>query len=175
MCGGGCGKEGLKRCTGCYLVYYCGTNCQNTAWSSHSSQCEESRAQYKTVRLITQEDWVYHNHKSRNVSVGNIKKHKPLKNHFVVKVEVSLEGKMNSKSNEVWLVYSNDSVQVPLNTKSNEGLFVCKEDRSICGYLCRGQEDMYNKLRHEIENSGFNGQEAFITRFTSLVKLWGRP
>ena len=30
---------------------------------------------------------------------------------------------------------------------------------------------MYNKLRHEIENSGFNGQEAFITRFTSLAKL----
>ena len=81
---------------------------------------------------------------------------------------------MNSKSNEVWLVYRDDSVQVPVNTKSNEGLFVYNEERSICGYLCRGQ-DMYNKLRHEIENSGFNGQEAFITRFTSLVKLWGRP
>ena len=174
MCGGGCGKEGLKRCTGCYLVYYCGTNCQNTAWSSHSSQCEESRAQYKTVRLITQEDWVYHNHKSRNVSVGNIKKHKPLKNHSVVKVQVPLERKMNSKSNEVWLVYSDDSVQVPLNTKSNEGLFVYNEDRSICGYLCRGQEDTYNKLRHEIENSGFNGQKAFYYAIYKSSKIVGK-
>ena len=132
MCGGGCGKEGVKRCIGCYLVHYCGRNCKNTEWSSHSTQCEESRAQYKTVRLITQEDWVYDNHKSRNVSVGNMKKHKPSKNHFVVKVEVALGRKMNSKSNEVWLVYSDDSVQVPLNRKWNEGLFVYKGDRSIC-------------------------------------------
>ena len=29
MCGGGCGKEGMKRCIGCYLVDYCGRNCKN--------------------------------------------------------------------------------------------------------------------------------------------------
>ena len=91
MCGGGCGKEGLKRCTGCYLVHYCGTDCQRTAWSSHCNQCQESRAQYKIVRLVTQEDGVYHNYKSRNVSVGNIKKQKPSKNHFVVKCHIKLK------------------------------------------------------------------------------------
>ena len=81
---------------------------------------------------------------------------------------------MNSKSNEVWLVYSDDSVQVPLNTKSNEGLFVYNEDRSICGYLCRGQEDTFNKLRHEIENSGFNGQKAFYYAIYKSSKIVGK-
>ena len=152
MCGGGCGKEGVKRCTGCYLVHYCGTDCQRTAWSSHSTQCKQSRAQYKTVTLVTKQDEISFNYKSRNVSIGDIKKEKPSKNHCVVKV------------------------QVPLNTKLIKELFVYNEDRSVCGYLHRdkGQEDTYDKLRHEIENSGFNGQKAFYYGIYKTGEIMGK-
>merc|ERR1712226_1295280 len=74
----------------------------------------------------------------RNVSTTDLKKQKPSKNHFVVKV------------------------QVPLDKESKQELFVYNEDRSVCGSLYRaGQEDTYDKLRKEIEHSGFKGQKAF--------------
>merc|ERR1712129_365287 len=77
-----------KRCTGCYMVWYCGQKCQAGDWSAHKQACKETKNQYKEVQLveqamagkdnITQEMYVH--------TIGDV----PKKKHFVVKVQVSL-------------------------------------------------------------------------------------
>lgn len=43
-----CGKKAdsttkLKKCTGCYLVQYCGVACQKSAWRSHKKECRKMK------------------------------------------------------------------------------------------------------------------------------------
>ena len=33
----GCGKRGSKRCTGCYLIYFCSGPCFKEAWPTHKT------------------------------------------------------------------------------------------------------------------------------------------
>jgi hypothetical protein len=40
-----------KRCSGCFLVWYCGADCQTLDWTKHKSTCLEVLAQYKPVVL----------------------------------------------------------------------------------------------------------------------------
>merc|ERR1719318_23018 len=44
-----------KRCTGCYMVWYCGQKCQADDWSAHKQGCKETKAQYKKVVLVEHE------------------------------------------------------------------------------------------------------------------------
>ena len=32
-----------KRCSGCYLVWYCGLSCQHEDWAGHKEECKEER------------------------------------------------------------------------------------------------------------------------------------
>ena len=117
MCGAsGCGKRGSKRCTGCYLIYFCSGPCFKEAWPTHKSKCKEIRAQYKAVRLSTQFT-VSLNFKSDKVFTSKADQDVPLqKKHFVVKV------------------------QVPQGAHSVAELMVYNESRSIMGRLERASE-----------------------------------
>ena len=37
--------EGLKKCTGCYHVWYCGAKCQRGDWDSHKNECKVKNPQ----------------------------------------------------------------------------------------------------------------------------------
>ena len=43
-----------KRCTGCYMVWYCGQECQVGDWPAHKTDCKVTRDQYKQVLLVEQ-------------------------------------------------------------------------------------------------------------------------
>ena len=112
----GCGKRGSKRCTGCYLIYFCSGPCFKETWPTHKSKCKEIRAQYKAVRLSTQFT-VSLNFKSDKVFTSKADQDVPLqKKHFVVKV------------------------QVPQGVHSVAELMVYNESRSIMGRLERASE-----------------------------------
>ena len=35
-----CGKPSKTKCAGCKIVYYCGRDCQASAWKAHEAECE---------------------------------------------------------------------------------------------------------------------------------------
>jgi len=129
-----------KRCTGCYMVWYCGQKCQADDWSDHKQGCKEMKAQYKKVMLveqdtagkdnITQEIYIH--------KIGDI----PSKKHFVVKVQVPLES--------------------PRRPGAGAPLLVHNRDRSLDGFLYReGAEEEYDMLSNSIREKGFKGMKGF--------------
>ena len=110
----GCNRSGTKRCTGCYLIYFCSDPCFKETWPAHKSKCKETRAQYKAVKLSTQFMSLL-NFKSNKVTTSKSVEDIPLrKKHFVVKV------------------------QVPQGAdSSDEELMVYNENRSVMGKLKR--------------------------------------
>jgi len=132
-CGGGCGKTGSKRCTGCYLVYFCSNTCLKSAWKTHKTQCKETKSHYKTVQLKAHSGCSFSN------LTGETFIHKPTdrpaKKHFVVKVQ----------------------------GKEGKDLMMYNEERSMMGHLCRrGNEVVYDALCRVLEDHGVQGQKAFF-------------
>ena len=137
-----------KRCTGCYMVWYCGQKCQAGDWSAHKQACKETKNQYKEVQLveqamagkdnITQEMYVH--------TIGDV----PKKKHFVVKVQVSLGLLKGTLSSPI----APDGAGDPLNVYNRE--------RSLCGHLHReGNEQVYDMLLQSVRKEGFKGQKGF--------------
>jgi len=46
---GGCGSRASKRCTGCYLAWYCSGDCQREDWRNHQEGCKAKRLEYIVV------------------------------------------------------------------------------------------------------------------------------
>ena len=44
-------KNGNKRCSGCYLVFYCGRSCQAQDWAKHKDDCKKIQKEYKSVHI----------------------------------------------------------------------------------------------------------------------------
>jgi hypothetical protein len=41
----------MKRCTGCYLVWYCSAECQRAGWKDHRRDCKKTQSEYISVKL----------------------------------------------------------------------------------------------------------------------------
>jgi len=126
-----------KRCTGCYLVWYCGQECQAKDWFNHKVECKVTREQYKQVQLV-EDNAAGWNNITKKVYVTKVGE--PNKKHFVVKV------------------------QVPLSEFGETGgaLYVYNKDKSLCGLLYRDKQmEMYDMLVTSIKREGFKGQKGF--------------
>ena len=64
-------KNGNKRCTGCYFVFYCGRDCQVKDWETHKDFCKQVKNEYKMCRVSNTPGMV---------------RNEVTKTHFVVKV-----------------------------------------------------------------------------------------
>eukprot|EP00092_Neocalanus_flemingeri_P108905 GFUD01139896.1.p1 GENE.GFUD01139896.1~~GFUD01139896.1.p1 ORF type:complete len:457 (+),score=101.89 GFUD01139896.1:159-1373(+) len=144
VCQVGDGKMKSKRCTGCFLVWYCGEQCQSKDWSEHRVSCKETRAKYVPV-IITD----LGEEEQTSIVEGKVYVHrkgdKPSKTHFVVKVQVP-------------------EVQSLKPGEESGALKVYNKDKSMCGYLYRGeQERVYGQLMKDIKEKGmFGGTKAFF-------------
>jgi hypothetical protein len=96
-----CRGSAEKRCTGCFLVWYCGRDCQRTDWSNHMEDCKKTRSEYEEVEMLDlgglstaislqgKKDPIHHGTKTT-----------PKVDYFVVKVQISFGGR------EIMLVYN---------------------------------------------------------------------
>ena len=137
------GKGDIKRCTGCFLVWYCSSKCQGADWSKHKLDCKKTKSQYRKVTLDDQTasgqtalsfnfaTGRYFQRNSANAPVIS-------KMHCVVKVQVPLDG--------------------------NGGpLFVYNKDRSLSGVLhMRDNEEVYEELHLKILREGCYGQKGYF-------------
>jgi len=134
-CGAGCGSHGTKRCTGCYLVFFCSEACFKKTWPAHKQKCKETRAQYKTVDL-TVDLGVSLNFRSKQMTM-TLGVNTTSKKHFVVKVQMP---------------------GIP-----NKPLMVYNEDRSMHGMLEKASApQVYDTLVASIDNHGVKGLKGFF-------------
>lgn len=144
-----CGQavKNPKRCTGCYLVWYCGPCCQKEAWPGHSKECEGVRKQYKKVLLMDQDMQMVDRLKG-----GKLKTHKlgeqPAKTHFVAKIQVCLGALDDPNRKDI----------------TTSGMLLYNEERSVSGYVFRvpGQEDAYDEIFQSIKQRGWRGLKGYF-------------
>jgi len=124
-----------KRCTGCYMVWYCGEKCQNVDWPDHKQECKDTRRQYKKVIMRVQWKETVMNHATRKFHVSNAGD-LPTKKHFPVKVQVGF---------------------------GDDPLLIYNKDRSLIGNLHREkQEEIFDSLVRAIKEKGYKGLKGYF-------------
>ena len=135
----GCGGQGIKRCTGCYLALYCSKDCQRKDWKEeHKVKCKKVRAEFREVvlALITK----YFKQTEAGKRARDEKLGKPMapvsKDHF-----------------EVFVWFS-----PKLNT-----CHIYNEDRIVDGILTRspGSENIFDKMKEVVGQKGIGKEMGF--------------
>jgi len=136
-----------KRCTGCFLVWYCGTTCQQLDWANHKESCKETRNKFIPVQLkteITEGMFISKSHTTGKITVPK-DTNKPRKKNFMVKVQVPMMDALGIL----------DMKKQPLN--------VYNEDKSCHGYMyMEGNEAAFGLLKENVEKNGFKGIKGFF-------------
>ena len=129
---GVCKKKTHKRCTGCFLSWYCTKECQESAWKDHKDECKRTQSEYVKIELKQ------HNYNTLvsftdHSTVSYIPSTKLRgRSNFVVKIQVG-EGDM--------LVY-------------NEG-------KTICGSIVP-EMACYQEVLDNIKEHGVVGRKAYF-------------
>ena len=132
-------KKNIKRCTGCYTVWYCGQKCQMKGWKEHKDECKKAKEEYTNV-LLRERAGQTTSFLSGKVYAGD--QVKPKKSHFLVKVQVPL-----------------DNPSFPL--------LVYNENRSVMGELWKEGNELAHAELNKVINEGFiPGKGYFRAIFT---------
>lgn len=124
-----------KRCSGCYLVWYCGPACQKQDWDQHKAKCKETHAQYVPLNVDKVE---YYNFVAGEVK-GKPPGSPPSKNHFVLKVQTKVEG------------------------EKGDPMVVYNEERSISGEITlQKNPDVFSLIHEKVRTEGLDGFKAFF-------------
>jgi len=107
---GKCKMGAKKRCTGCYLVWYCSSACQKSHWKNHKPTCHEIVDEYEEVEVVVNRDFLFH----ESFKTGKTYEYsnQPPTTSFVVKICLSRD---------------------PLTAKilKNHPMGVCNKDRTV--------------------------------------------
>ena len=130
-----CGEPGGRRCSGCYLVSYCGVACQREDRKEHREECKEARAKYMVATLTKEPVAMMTSPTKRELFQFHCQQNP--RGQFVVKVQ-------------------------PPWPHMDPALFLCNKTRSLHGVMVRaGQEELYDKLDKDIRHRGI--EQAFYS------------
>ena len=136
-----CGKidQDNKKCTGCYLVWYCSSKCQKDHWRLHKAQCLRTKSQYRICTynpmymssLLGNGKWkanpIYSQPPSEN---KNLKK-----THFIVKAQIS----------------------------NDKPIYISNKDKSFSVVMKKDDnEDVFKLLMEKISAEGFCGEKGYF-------------
>jgi len=116
-----------KRCSACYLVWYCGAKCQKEDWSSHKKACKERQAEYQEVEIDKEhhKKVVAMSTETKTAYMNNLKPTKS--SNFVIKVQVPLNPISSTIPDGPFLCYNEKrDVQYYIKDKSNLGIALKK-------------------------------------------------
>jgi len=139
-------EKDIKKCSGCFLVWYCSQKCQREHWSQHADQCKKSKDLYKIAKFPTRfvSSFCSINTKPK-FSVPPAENRKLKKTHFIVKVQVSLSFKGGTKADK------------------KGDLTVYNKDRSFTVFMPRkDNEYIHGRLFENIINHGHEGMKGYF-------------
>ena len=137
-----CQKNTLKRCSGCYLAWYCGKECQISGWKDHKKECKEMQKEYVEIQLIEA---------SKDMSA---KQNYPAKcdlkgkSHFVVKIQAPLD--------------LFESTRGKKDKKPKDGaLYVYNAENTINGHIVP-EMSAYQEALEAVKTHGLMGAKAYF-------------
>ena len=144
---------GTVRCTGCYMVRYCGRKCQLSDWKKHKSECKEARSQFMPVNLVypDKNEILICNLTGAVTSLSQVRE--PHRNNFVVKIQLTF----NDTSAKIWYGLNSKNGEVP----ENMPLTLYNEKKSIYGGIAP-EDPSYNSLVEKIKAEGVFGEKGFF-------------
>jgi len=131
-----------KRCTGCFLVWYCSPVCQKEDWESHKVDCQQTRKEYLPIFVDLQDPAAIHVGRSlltgkAYTNVGNENK-VPQKSHFIVKIQVPL-----------------DHPSMPM--------MVYNKDKSFIGEISKNTNAKnFDAIFNQIKKNGYMGAKGYF-------------
>ena len=143
----GCQKDTSKRCSGCYLVWYCGRECQISSWNDHKKECKEMQKEYVDVKLASVPQGKYHvvlpNSKIPIQAKCNLKG----KSHFIVKIQAPLWSTKKKKDKK----------------PENEYLYVYNAENTINGHIASDMSpSVYQEALQAVKTHGLMGAKAYF-------------
>ncbi len=135
-----CSKSnGLKRCTGCFLVWYCGSKCQKDDWKGHKANCKATQAEYVPVVLRQHGHSQIYNWTANSEVTVTPKSEQKIsgKHHFIVKVGIA-------------------------HVNADEGgLTLYNKEKTVYGQLAP-KDDVYLELVRAVKKDGVMGVKGFF-------------
>ena len=146
-----CQKESSKRCSGCYLVWYCCKECQISDWidDGHKSECKEMQKEYVEVELDTGKPGKIH------VVIRNASPKYKLKgkSHFILKIQAPLhvlEPSRKLRGKEA-------------KKTGYEMLYVYNEEHTVEGYISGEKSPkVYQEALEAVKTRGLMGAKAYF-------------
>ena len=116
--------ETVKKCSGCYLVWYCNSKCQQLDWGNHKEHCSKTKSLYKIGKHMNRYVSTYGGIEGATVSAPPSKNRNLTKKHFIVKVQVPLPlNTLRDEENELMIYNKDRSFNVELSKVENPDLF----------------------------------------------------
>jgi len=123
-------ENGNKRCSGCYLIWYCSRDCQVGHWDQHREECKVTQAEYKTFYVL--DDLNYGTNHIDGKPFCRLPGERPKKSHFVCKVQIWREPK--------------DPKVEGLRFSDEDGLLHCHVILESCPDSCK---ELFDKIKKE--------------------------
>ena len=144
-----CGEAASRKCSGCYLAYFCGKECQKKGWKDHRSDCRDFLEGYKMFKL--QPDAFSYRLTipggGHSINWHPRVFHEPRgKKNFVVKVQAPWKAERER------------------DTGVNKDMLVYNEEKTIFGMISP-EMDHYEELLQIIRGQGVLGVKAYFYAF----------
>ena len=143
-----CGKDKAERCKGCFVARYCSKACQKKGWKAHKTECKATRAKYRSAIIVPDSPFLsLVPAKASAVDDSG----SPPEGYFVVKVQVLNESNMGDTKLPILIFNRGHTLRGGLEHEE-------------------GQEELYDKLKREVLENGFNGCTGFFPAI--YQKVW---
>ena len=149
-----CEKEenGNKRCSGCYIVFYCGRECQVKDWDDHKDKCKQIQKEYKvchvSLKLRRENPLLWFDKKfASELLTHRIQPKGSKKSHFVVKISkiMDMSPNMGEKVDE------------------NNPLTIYNRDKSLVGFIEKEfNVEIFSQIVETVKTKGWKGSAAFF-------------
>jgi len=135
-----------KKCNGCFIIWYCGTECQKTDWTQHKGLCQRTKSQYMIGKHGgVQMGTICGMSRCGLSDPPDINKNLT-KKHFVVKVQITFK-----------------SIKGVPTPECDGGLNIYNKDKSFHIWLLKkGNEILHKKLIQKISADGYRGLKGYF-------------
>lgn len=154
--------EDCKRCTGCFLQWYCSSKCQKSHWKEHKELCRQTLAEYKSVKFSSEtflsDNWGVKSKESVRFSSNHKAndKDKPKKSHYLIKIQIPFAADRDNYKGLASLVEKpNGDFQ----------LLVYNKDKTIHG-LIDNKQTLFPELVKIIREKGVAGCKGYFYAIT---------
>ena len=134
-----------KKCSGCFLVWYCSAKCQQADWKQHKDQCQETKSHYMIGRHNGEHMTTFCAMSKAGISDPPDINKNLIKKHFAVKVQITFKDRGGGQPDY------------------QAGLNIYNKDKSFHVWLPKKENEvLHEKLIQKISTDGYRGLKGYF-------------